>query len=147
MAFVAKELTEDDIRAIRDFKGGIKAGMKQFGISERRYRKIREASTFEDAVAIAQGKPKSSGGDDGHQTDVPLSDIKVKGSPVKFRLKDEEITLSADDLLTSYFIYLDMKRKLGLSDSFSEALAIGMKTAWSLTQIPVVNEGGEVKNG
>lgn len=147
MAFVAKELAEDDVTAIRDFKGGIKVGMKQFGISEKRYRKIREAATFEEAVAIAQGKAKSSGGDDGHRTEVPLSDIKVKGAPVRFRLKDEEITLLADDLLTCYFIYLDMKRKLGLSDSFSEALTIGMKTAWSLTQIPVVNEGGEVKNG
>jgi hypothetical protein len=144
MPFSPKSLTEDEIKAIREFQGGIERGHKQFGISEGRYRKIREAPTLEEAIAVAQ--PKKKEGSNDHETDVSLGELKVKGSPVKFRIKDEDIVLTADDLLTSYFIYLDMKRRMGLEDSFSEALAVGMKTAWSLTQIPVINEGGEIQN-
>jgi len=143
MPFTAKALSQDDIKAIREFDGGIQRGAKQFGISEKRYIRIKGAATLEAAIAAAQ--PKQARSDD-HKTDVSLSELKVKGSPVKFRIKDEDIVLTADDLLTSYFIYLDMKRRLGLSESFSEALAVGMKTAWSLTQIPVISERGEVQN-
>lgn len=145
MPFAPKPLSEEQIKAIREFEGGIQRGAKQFGISEKRYTKIREAPTLEEAIAAAQPKQKDQGSDD-HKTDVSLSELKVKGSPVKFRIKDEDIVLTADDLLTSYFIYLDMKRRLGLSESFSEALAVGMKTAWSLTQIPVISDRGEVQN-
>jgi len=146
MPFAPKPLSEDDIKAIREFQGGIQRGAKQFGISEKRYTKIRAAPTLEEAIAVAQPKQKDEQGGNDHKTDVSLSELKVKGSPVKFRIKDEDIILTADDLLTSYFIYLDMKRRLGLSDSFSEALSVGMKTAWSLTQVPIINEGGEIQN-
>ena len=146
MPFAPKPLTEDDIKAIREFSGGILRGSKQFGISHSRFKKIKEANSLEEAVAAAQTKEKESQGGDGNKTDVPLSELKVKSAPVKFRIKDEEIFLTADDLFTSYFIYLDLKRRLGLEDSFSEALTIAMKTVWSLTQIPVISDGGEVQN-
>lgn len=146
MGFPPKQLTEDDIKAIREFDGGITRGTKQFGISDNRFKKIRGAATLEEAIAAAQPKQKDQKGDNDHKTDVPLSELKVKGSPVKFRIKDEDIVLTADDLLTSYFIYLDMKRRLGLSESFSETLAIGMKTAWSLTKTPIITEGGGIQN-
>jgi hypothetical protein len=142
MPFAAKALSEDEIKAIREFDGGIQKGAKQFGISEKRYRKIREAPSLEEAIAAAQ--PKQKEGSDDHKTDVPLSELKVKGAPVRFRIKDEDIILTADDLLTSYFIYLDMKRRLGFEDSFSEALAVGMKTVWSLMQVPIISEEGEI---
>jgi hypothetical protein len=145
MPFSPKALTQDDVKAIREFTGGIARGRKQFGISEKRYRKIREAANLEEAIAAAQVKKNNNGGGDDHK-DVPLSELKVKGAPVKFRIKDEEIMLSADDLFTSYFIFLDMKRRLALTNSFSETLTIAMKTAWSLTQEPTVTEGGEIKN-
>jgi hypothetical protein len=142
MPFAAKALSEDEIKAIREFDGGIQKGAKQFGISEKRYRKIREAPSLEEAIAAAQ--PKQKEGSDDHKTDIPLSELKVKGAPVRFRIKDEDIILTADDLLTSYFIYLDMKRRLSLDDSFSEALATGMKTVWSLMQVPIISEEGEI---
>lgn len=146
MPFSPKPLTGDDIKAIREFSGGILRGSKQFGISKDRLKKIKQANSLEEAIAISQPKEKESQGGDDHKTDVPLSELKVKGAPVKFRIKDEEIILTADDLFTCYFVYLDMKRRLGLEDSFSEALATGMKTAWALTQNPIVTEGGEIEN-
>jgi hypothetical protein len=146
MPFSPKPLSDDDVKAIRDFTGGQDRGRKQFGISPKRYKKIRQAATLEEAIAAAQVNENTSGGGDDHKTDVRLSELKVKGAPVKFRIKDEEIMLSADDLFTSYFIYLDMKRRLALTNSFSETLTIAMKTAWSLTQEPTITEGGEIKN-
>jgi len=147
MPFSAKPLSEDDIKAIREFSGGIQRGAKQFGISIKRYRNIKAAPTLEEAIAIAQPKQIDGKAGNDHETDVSLSELKVKGSPVKFRIKDEDIILTADDLLTSYFIYLDMKRRLGLEDSFSGALVVGMKTVWSLTQVPLISEEGEIQNG
>lgn len=147
MPFSPKPLNEDDIKSIREFSGGILQGSKKFGISKERFKKIREASSLEEAVAADKDKEKNKSGND-HETDVPLSEVKVKGAPIRFRIKDEEISLTADDLFTSYFIYLDMKKRLGLTESFSEALATGMKAAWSISQIPKpeITEGGEVKN-
>jgi hypothetical protein len=145
MPFSPKPLTEDDIKAITEFEGGILRGSKQFGISKERFKKIKEAGSFEEAIALAQPKEKNNQ-DDGHKGEVRLSEVKVKGAPIRFKIKDEEISLSADDLFECYFIYLDMKKRLGLTESFSEVLSTGMKTTWSLTQNPVVTEGGEVKD-
>jgi hypothetical protein len=147
MPFSPKTLNEEDIKSIREFDGGILRGSKQFGISKERFKKIKEASSLEEAIAVAQPKQKEDKGGNDHRTDVSLSELKVKGSPVKFRIKDEDIILTADDLLTSYFIYLDMKRRLNLENSFSQVLVIGMKTTWSLTQRPIVVDGGEIQNG
>lgn len=145
MPFSPKPLNEDDIKAIREFSGGILQGSKRFGISKERFKKIREASSLEEAVAEDKEKERNKSGND-HKTDVPLSELKVKGAPVKFRIKDEEISLIADDLFTCYFIYLDMKRRSELSDSFSETLTGAMKRAWQLTQLPKITEGGQVEN-
>ena len=86
--------------------------------------------------------------DQGEQTPdngaTPLSTVKVKGAPVRFIIKGEEIALQADHLFSCYFIYLDMKERLELEDSFSEAMVTGMRTIWKLTsKVSVTTEGGK----
>ena len=91
---------------------------------------------------IVEEKEEVTPPDDGG---TPLAIVKVKGSPVKFSIQGEEILLKADDLFTMYFIYLDMKSRLELEDSFSQVAVTGMRTIYRLTSpVPAMAEGNEV---
>jgi len=75
---------------------------------------------------------------------VKFAVTKSKQGVVAFRIKDKEIIVDPDDLYESYFLYLDIKARSGIDNSFSDAIKAGMETVWLLTKKPLI-ENEEVK--
>jgi len=143
MPFTPRELTEEEVKAIREFQGGIMAGRKQFRVSETRYRKIREAPTLEEALKMARTDNKSSG----QGTAIPLAGVKAKQAPVTFVIKNEQVQLEPSDLYECYYLYQDLKARHSIEETFSDTLNAAMEFLWSLCNKPVIEEGGVVKLG
>lgn len=113
------------------------------------------------AVSLRKNKwkilPVTDGSGDGHKEDkenkedktplaiggqVELVGIKTKIPPFTFIWKGDDIAMSPTDTFECYIFYLDMKARLGLTDTFSECLKVAMSTLWQLTFKPKID--GEV---
>ncbi len=143
MAFVARPLTEEEIKAIREYEGGQEAGRKQFSIASKRFKQIRAASSLEEALKFAGNKGQGNQVP-APQRGLPLSEVKAKQSPVSFQIKDEKVTLDPGDLYECYFLYQDLRTRHGIDNTFSDTLKAGIEYLWSLCHKPII-EGGEVK--
>ena len=75
---------------------------------------------------------------------VALATTQTRAGVVTFKIKDEDITLNADDLYESYFFYLDMKARDDVTNPFSDFLKAGAEVLWSLSHKPII-ENEEVK--
>ena len=63
-------------------------------------------------------------------------------APIIFTLLDHRIELEPDGLYESYLLYLDLKQRCQLSDSFTDVLRDGVGLAWQiLASKPIVDQG------
>lgn len=76
-----------------------------------------------------------------------ISSIKAAKAPVVFEIRGEKVVIIPEDLYESYFIYLDMKARAGIDNTFSDTIKAGVETLWSLSVRPVITDGGEIKVG
>lgn len=92
-------------------------------------------------------QPGKDGSKVGTEKLESVAGLKVKNPPVVFEVRGEKVMLSPEDLYEGYFIYLDMKTRAGIDNTFSDTLKAGVETLWSLLVRPIVTEGGEIKIG
>lgn len=86
-------------------------------------------------------------GNNGAQGEAGISGIKAKAPIVVFEIRGERVQISPEDLYEGYFIYLDMKTRVGIDNTFSDTLKAGVETLWSLCVRPIITDEGEVKIG
>ncbi len=91
--------------------------------------------------------PPPEEGDGGSPQGHGISSIKAAKAPVVFEIRGEKVVIIPEDLYESYFIYLDMKARAGIDNTFSDTIKAGVETLWSLSMRPVITDGGEIKVG
>jgi hypothetical protein len=64
-----------------------------------------------------------------------------KGSPIRFTVGTKEIVLDPLELMKQHRYYMEIVKKDGFTESFSEVLTIAIKLLWtSLLDIPVTQD-------
>jgi hypothetical protein len=138
--FKAKELTEEEIKQIRESEEGQRKLAKQFGISDRRVKVIKDAPSLEEAIKIGKsGKPSSS-------KPVPPSiipPITLTGQPIMLDLGVKTVPFDRGKMYDAYQLFDDLVSRGVLKDDFASVCRDGVGLLWMIlaTSGPKVEEG------
>lgn len=138
-----KEIAEVVLRHRTDDSYDFKASQAELkDISKSSISDVAKALKENNWQIPARGK---DGGKVKTETEKSLAGLRIPEPPVVFEVRGEKVRISPEDLYESYFIYLDMKARAGIDDTFSDTLKAGMEILWSLCVRPIITDGGEVK--
>lgn len=107
-----------------------------------REQKLKEKEERQHQAKSGDGRGKPVA--DGAEKEVAFVAVSGTKPAVIFRIADENIPLVASHLYEAYIMYLDIKTRHGVENSFSDCLLAGMETLWQLTVRPRVKEGGVI---
>jgi len=129
--FKAKELTEEQVKQIRESEGGQLKLARQFGISDRRVKLIKEAPSLEEAIKIGKGQKQGEGKIPPTKRGGELGTIEQPGKgTVVFTFGEERVTLTWFHLYDAYQYYRDICRDNGIDEDFSLAIKDCLKYVW-----------------
>jgi len=142
-----RELTLDEIKAIRASPDGIQKLARQYGIGHARMAAIRQAATLGEALRFATGIPEGEKKPSARYTPGgPIVGVEArKPAPVIFRLGEAEITIDPQKLYECYQLYLDINAKTGIKDDFSTCLLDSAGLMWRLLVLQSKTKQGEIK--
>jgi len=134
-----RELTLDEIKAIRASPDGIQKLAKQYGIGHARMTAIKRAATLEEALKFATGIPKP-------QTKPPQDTAKSGGQAITieqpskgavvFTFGQTVVSLNPQHIYDAYLYYDDLRVRHNVKEEFSLALKIAMKYVWEQLHQP-----------